>query len=262
MTTADVASAKRLDFGAVVRQTFGVIGRNLGPFVLGGTLLVGIPSVLIGALQASFSQTAGSVASPFGLTAVLLTFVGLFASLIGGFLLQVAVVQATVADLNGRKAALSAGLGLGLQLFLPLLGLGMIVGILSGLASMLLLVPGLILMVMWSVATPALVVERRGVMASLQRSRDLTRNNRWTIFGLLFVYLAVYLLIYFAMGAVGGALGAGSVLTPTSVTTSVVTLITGVFGAVIGATGVAVIYSELRANKEGVGPEQLASVFD
>ena len=46
---------------------------------------------------------------------------------------------------------------------------------------------GINVAVMFWVAIPAAVVERPGILASLQRSRDLTRDNRWKLFGTLVV---------------------------------------------------------------------------
>src|SRR5258708_17090641 len=71
-------------------------------------------------------------------------------------------------------------------------------------ASMLFIVPGLILYMMWSVATPACVVERLGPFRSMARSRALTKGHRWKIFGLLLLTLIPGVII----GAVIGALGA------------------------------------------------------
>jgi hypothetical protein len=52
------------------------------------------------------------------------------------------------------------------------------------------LIPGVCLMVMWVVCVPVIVVERKGPLAALGRSRELVRGHGWTVFG-CFVLLSL-----------------------------------------------------------------------
>jgi len=76
---------------------------------------------------------------------------------------------------------------------LPVIGLSLLVGLAAGAACIALLVPGILLFVMWSLAVPAKVLENRGVLDSMSRSMDLTKGNRWRIFviWLLFILLGI-----------------------------------------------------------------------
>lgn len=262
MTAIGVTTAKRLDFGEVVKLTFGVLRRNVRQFALAGLILAAVPTGLLTFAQGELAEAKGPAASPFDLMTLGLGLFGYLATMIGSALLQVAVVQATVADLNGKKAALADGLSLGLRLFLPLFGVSFFATMGAILGMVVFIAPGLLLMVMWSVAVPVLVVEKRGVFESLKRSSDLTQNSRWTILGLLLVYLIVYFLIAIALEAVMGAVGSGSVLAPTGLASAVAAALVAGVGSVVSAIGVAVIYYMLRSAKEGVGPDQLAAVFD
>jgi hypothetical protein len=87
----------------------------------------------------------------------------------------------------------------GLAKVLPLVGLMILwyLGMLVGL--MLLVIPGLILLTMWSVAIPALVGENLGVFASFGRSRELTRGMRLSIFGTWFLVLVVFYIVLFGL---------------------------------------------------------------
>ena len=49
----------------------------------------------------------------------------------------------------------------------------------------LLLVPGVMIGLAWSIGAPALAVERLSPLPALSRSADLTRGNRWRLFGLM-----------------------------------------------------------------------------
>jgi hypothetical protein len=76
---------------------------------------------------------------------------------------------------------------------LGVIGLSLLVGLVAGMACMALLVPGIYLFVMWSLAVPAKVLENKGVLDAMSRSSDLTQKRRWRIFviGLLFFVLGI-----------------------------------------------------------------------
>lgn len=69
----------------------------------------------------------------------------------------------------------------------------LLIGLAAGAACIALLVPGIYLIVMWSLAVPAKVLENKGILDSMSRSSDLTQGNRWRIFviWLLFVLLGI-----------------------------------------------------------------------
>jgi ABC-type multidrug transport system fused ATPase/permease subunit len=57
------------------------------------------------------------------------------------------------------------------------------------------IIPGLILLTLWSVVAPVTVLERPGVFAAFGRSRELVRGNAWAVFGVIFVVYVIVLLI-------------------------------------------------------------------
>src|SRR5438552_4856256 len=60
--------------------------------------------------------------------------------------------------------------------FWPLVGVSILFGIAVGVGFVLLIIPGLILLTIWSVVAPVTVVERPGVFAAFGRSRQLVRG--------------------------------------------------------------------------------------
>src|SRR5260370_360355 len=97
--------------------------------------------------------------------------------------------------MRGRPVSLRDCFQVGLGRFFPIVGLAISMGLAVMFASMLFIVPGLILYMMWSVATPACVVERLGPFRSMARSRALTKGHRWKIFGLLLLTLIPVVII-------------------------------------------------------------------
>jgi MFS family permease len=245
--------------GQVFERTFGAIKRNWLAFSLLALLFSALPQFALQweVLQVGRGTTSWSLA---GLASL--------ASLIGVFLLQGALTYGAVADLNGRRPGFGECLSNGLRSFLPLLGLAIIMGLALMGGFILLIVPGVLMALAWSVATPVLVVERKGIFGSMGRSADLTRNYRGAIFLIAIVFWVLSIVIGAVVGAIlGAAFGIGSVMTGTldagliGFQAVIQGLVSGV-EAMVGAAGIAAIYSLLRSIKEGIGPEALASVFD
>jgi uncharacterized membrane protein len=124
--------------------------------------------------------------------------------------------------------------------------LGVMVGML------LLVVPGIIILLMWSVAVPSYVEERAGVVASLKRSRELTKGSRWKILGLYVVMLTIIVLIQMLVVAILGQAGTLAIVAAM--------LTSAVFGTLFAAM-IASLYVELRQVKDGATPDRLAEVF-
>lgn len=259
---ATQATVGTFDFGRVVKNTFGVIGRNLREFLVLATVLVGVPAALLGWVQFRMTALSGAPSTASVGTALLVGLVGYILTVIGSALLQATVTRVAVADLNGDRVSPLEQARKSTASILPLIGLSFVATLGVVFAMVFLIVPGLILAVLWSVALPVCVVERSGVFTSLSRSRNLTRGFRWPIFGLFAVYFLAYLAVSTTLGGVAGAAmlagGSGAVV----VGTVVASVVTSIAGSMLGLAGIAAIYYELRTAKEGVGADQLAAVFD
>jgi hypothetical protein len=174
-----------------------------------------------------------------------------------------AVTYATVRHLNGERARLGEMLSVGLRRGLPVVAAGFLVwlAVLGG--TLLLVVPGLVVMVATSVAVPAAVVERPGAVGAFRRSLALTRGARWPLFAAGIVLLVVVSVL--SGIAQGAATVVGSLLLPPERAVAGV-LVTSQVGnalfSVIPTVGIAVAYHDLRLAKEGVDTEALARVFE
>jgi hypothetical protein len=251
---------REFDIGRVISATFGVIGRNFAPFAGLAFLFSVIPQALIG----WFSRPGGELPDTrlLGLFSVV-AIVGGLLTMMFGWILQAALIRGAVDDLNGRKTSLEACLNTAVRNLGPvfLISVMMVLGI--GLGSILLIIPGLILSVMWVVAIPAQVIEQRGVFASLERSSDLTRGSRWPIFGLFVLYTVLSWIVGAVVVGIGTAVSGGIAGMATSgVMQIVISPLVAGLSALVASAGSAAIYTELRMAKEGAEPHALASVFD
>jgi hypothetical protein len=124
-----------------------------------------------------------------------------------------------------------------------------------GIGFLLIIVPGFVLLTMWFVATPACVVERLGVGASMARSSALTQGHRWKIFGMMILVGVIESIAGVAVKAALGLTGNAGLIMAGMLIWS------GVWGAFHAVFAVAT-YHDLRVAKEGIDTEQIAAVFD
>ncbi|HEX6666426.1 MAG TPA: hypothetical protein VF081_07515 [Solirubrobacterales bacterium] len=75
----------------------------------------------------------------------------------------------------------------------PLIGVGLLYSVGTTVGTALLVVPGLILMILWAVVTPAVVIEGCEVIAAFRRSQALSRESEWRIFVVILVVAVINL---------------------------------------------------------------------
>lgn len=130
--------------------------------------------------------------------------------------------------------------------FWPLLGVSILFGIGVAIGFVLLIIPGLILLVIWSVVAPVTVLERPGVFAAFGRSREIVRGNGWNVFGVIVIVFVIVALISIAVGLVASGLGSfGRSLVQWAVNSAI---------APIAALSASVLYFELRGTRSTAPP--------
>ena len=254
----DETTTERLQIGRVFARATGALGRNW-------LLLIGITVVftLVNNAVSAFVMRSAviSPAAPLALFQSPAYWLSLLWSLVSGFLLYAALVHAVVLDLGGTRPKIGPVFAAAVASVLPLIGMAIISYFAFVLAFLLFIIPGLMLLVRWSVAVPALVEERVGIFGALKRSNALTRGSRWRIFALgiiLIVVISIPSFLSAAVIGVSGLRGAGlGTITPAILVFGLVTALATLFAlAVLAST-----YVELRYVKDGIAPDRLAEVF-
>lgn len=126
------------------------------------------------------------------------------------------------------------------------------------LGTLLFVLPGLYVGAMFAVLTPAILVERAG-FGGLGRAAALTSGYRWPILG---TFVLIYILVILALGALFAAhfLLFGEV--EGWVATVLLEGVTNTIAYALIAVFAVQLYLRLRQIKEGVGPVDLAQVFE
>jgi hypothetical protein len=257
MATA-AGSEQQIDVGKVVSRAFDVIKRNAGPYGGVALLLGGLPGLLVGFATlygVESDNPVGMFLSPYYWAAILVSW-------LCGSVLQAALVRSSILDLSGRPADIGGSLTLALTLLLPLIALTLLTSIILIVGFILLIVPGIIFYVIFSVAVPVMVEERPGVIGSLERSVALTRGSRWQVFGVLVIFVLFNMAVGMVLTVVGGVAGAGAGSQPSLAGQLFVSSVSGVAVALVLAALLASLYVELRTVKEGATTEGLAAIFE
>jgi uncharacterized membrane protein len=149
------------------------------------------------------------------------------------------VIRLALAELTAEPVTVARAMAVGRERMWALLGLYLLMALGVGLGLILLIVPGVLLALAWSVAAPVLIEERRPVMACFGRSAELTRGSRLYIFGVGLTFLVFEILASLAVEVLSmpfPRVVAQALLWPLASTTL----------AVVGLVLTAAIYNELR----------------
>lgn len=250
--------AVQFSIGRVIGDSFGVYTRNFVSFTA-LALVIGLLDLLFALFVANPSevQMDPAMMQPnYGIVAVS----GLITMIVGA-LTQAAIIYGTFQDIRGQKASIGDCIARGLGAIVPVIVGSILLALGVGIGTLLLVIPGIILALMWWVYVPAIVVESKGIIGAFGRSRELTRGRRWHILGLLVIIVILTMLVGFVVQLVSGIVlmnAAGGGWTLFTILQYLFMSLVTAFNAVLVAVG----YYYLRAEKEGVDVNEIARIFD
>ena len=149
------------------------------------------------------------------------------------------------------------------------IGVSLLVGMASGVAFFAFIVPGVLLLIMWSLAVPAKVLEHRSATDSMSRSMELTKGSRGRIFviGLLIFVLSIgvsWLLQWPILIAAGFSMKTG--IQRMAIGWQVAALVADfVSRSLVGALGtiaLSLVYYDQRVRKEAFDLQLMMSTID
>jgi uncharacterized membrane protein len=249
-------SAAKLGTGRVLYFTFQIIRANL----LGFSALSLIPAGSVVVMR--YFEAALPGQDMFTNPALALSVA---AYVICGSFQTAVISKAIVPDDTGHLPSLADGISAVARDFAALSAIALVSFVLFIAGYMLFILPGLFIGAILAVVLPVRVLERTGVIRTFVRSAQLTRGNRWPIFGLLLAYFVITVVCEVAVNVMSGdptfAGYSGETRSAGPVSLIGSTLIEFAM-SLVSSTATAVVYIELRHIKDGPGPTALASVFD
>ena len=178
--------------GGVLGEAWSLYKRFIGRFFLTALIVFAVLD-LISALADQAASDTWSSALLWGLIAALV-------SVVGYFWVQAALVE-TVHDVRDGRA--DRTIGETYRAVQPQLPAVVIAGILAAIGItigfILLIIPGLFLLTIWSMVIPVIVLERRSTGEAFTRSREVVRGHGWSVFGLVIV---TFLIVAIASGVI------------------------------------------------------------
>lgn len=164
-------------------------------------------------------------------------------TIVGVFWLQGALIRA-VEDVRDGRVDLSISETLkGVKPDLGrITGAGILAGLGIGIGLLLVVVPGLYLITVWSVVIPVIVLERSGVGAAFGRSRTLVTGHGWNVFGVIILSWLVLLVVGIVIALITSPFG-------DTVGTFLADLISGAITGPFVALVLTLLYYRLRGRE-------------
>jgi len=217
------------------------------------TLVLGIAVVCEGiptAMDVYIDLTGGGSQNPG------LNLLDRLLTLVGSVLVTGATVRVVSEAYLGRTPLFGDAMRFAGSRFGTILGANIMSGFLTVLATLALVIPGIVVACGYSVAAEAAALESGSAGEALRRSWDLTKGFRWKALALGVVSIGLILVVYLGAGVLGGILGAvmGGLDTVLAVFAACVSLlIYPVISCVF-----TLFYYDLRVRKEGFDLEMLS----
>jgi hypothetical protein len=263
--TVAAAPSVNFDMGRVISAGFGLLARRPLPILLLAFVLAYLPGAVVGWAATSLAgptPTPG-VAPDLGATFARLGELEVITFVAAGvaWVFQGGVALVATADAAGRSEEIGGQLSraLGYAPIIFITGLVATVGIFLG--TLLLIVPGVLLSLAWSVCPAVGAVEGKGFMDMFRRSAELTRGCRGALFGIALIFGISAAVLSFGLRLVIGAPMVMSGAQPALLTFVLLPALSAVIAAVIASVNAAA-YLELRGVKEGLAADGFAAMFD
>lgn len=202
-------------------------------------------------------EPSGGTMAAFGGGYVVL----LLAAIVGNALCQAALARSVAEAYLGNETTVGQTFRFVLPKLLTLIGATLLVGLAVGVGIMLLVVPGVIFGLWLWLTTPSIVMENRGVISGMSRSKALTSGNLGKVFAVGFLATVIGIIITVPISwitAFASGLLFRDNVTLLTFASQFGGLVGKVLAAPIGAAAAILLYYDLRIRKEGFDLQMLA----
>jgi hypothetical protein len=241
---------KQYSFGETIGKGFNLYFNNFISVVL-VSILCQIPvAILMGSMFSDLSR--GTIGASYFYNMGLLFFLSI---IVGAFLSAyiIHVVSGKFLEIvPAGQYNISRSI---LPYVFPIIGLSIVVGLVTMLGMILLIIPGIIIALGYSLATEVMVIEKQKIGESMRRSWSLTKGKKWHIFLILLVSGIITICINQPLSWMLGLLKLDPQLT------LYLGYLVSAITAPISACILVVVYFNIRIEKEGFNIEHLTQQF-
>lgn len=184
-------------------------------------------------------------------TAIIVALVGALISVIISAVLQAAIMRGAAQGSIGDPVDIDASYKWGFARFGSVILISILVGLAVVGGLILLIIPGLIFAVMFSVAIPVLVVENRRGTDAMSRSWNLVKGHFWHAVGVIILAGIITAVVGGIIGAIGNAISSNWFVV--WIFQSVAQIITAPYVAIVTV----LLYLDLRARREALTADGL-----
>ncbi len=235
-----------LSFGELLDGALVLLRRHFG-LVLGiAVVCEGIPT----AMDVYIGLTGGASQNPG------LSLLDRLLTLVGSVLVTGATVRVVSEAYLGRSPLFGDAIRFAGSRFGTILGANIMSGILTFLATLALVIPGIVVACGYSVAAEAAALESGSSSDALRRSWELTKGFRWKALALGVVSIGLILVVFVGAGVLGGILG--GVMGGLDVVLAVIAACVSLLIYPVISCVFTVFYYDLRVRKEGFDLEMLS----
>ena len=247
----------KISIGAVISRSFAIWSENLVRFTLLIAAAFCVPafvfSIIIDSIGSMGSAGIASLESVAPVIAIAVVAAALSMLLLYN-LASAAMIYSAFEHLRGRRPSMGTCISVSLGRLVSLLYVSVLSAICIGFGYMLLIIPGIVILCMLFVVIPVALIENIGGGKALERSNELTKGYKGTIFGII----VVLGLISFGMSVIHDLFVAAL----PDIVGTIVAFGGSAFFMALSSVTVAVVYHDLRLIKDGAGTEVMARGFE
>jgi len=248
-----------MSIGQILDQAFRIFRQNFVQFVT-IVAVVEVPLILLQVLALMGVQPAvaedGTVHPEAIATRMVVVLISVLLLLIGRGLINAVLLKSVSESYLGNEVSVGQAYGFVWPKLGRIIWASIAYGVVVGVGLLLLVVPGVLFMLWYSLLVPVIVMESMATGAAFKRSKTLVRGNLGKVFLLTFL-LAV-------IGAIAGGLcgGIAAIVAPKSqLTSGLANLIAQILVAPLSSAAMVLLYYDMRIRKEGFDLEMLAKQF-
>jgi hypothetical protein len=198
-----------------------------------------------------FGETVETVDSRSAGAAIIVALLTAVIGVIINAVLQAAIMRGAAQGSIGDPVDIDASYKWGFARFGSVILISILVGLAVAGGLILLIIPGLIFAVMFSVAIPALVVENLRGTNAMSRSWNLVKGHFWHAVGIILLAAIITAVVGGIVGAIGNAISDNWFVV--WIFQAIAQIITAPFAAIVSV----LLYLDLRARREALNAEGL-----